>query len=249
MEENVKVLNYTPSVIAVARSRNNGDSVAIQGAEEGMPGFEYFTQREIEYINSVSPVFKLGALEFEPEVEEAMYKKLSLLNWKETCLFERDIVQMILHPTYEAVRRVLAIRDVMTMERVRGNLAELIRQGRDVSVKMQTIIEKRYEEIKRGRMNSAIEVEKVRGETEKASARDEVAELRQQLDTVMKLLQRQGLQQSVVSVPNADGNILTAATPTVTAASASYAAPSVSASDTSASKQNNRRGRKPAPKK
>lgn len=253
MEETVKILNYTPSVVGVPRSRAQGDGVAIAAAVDGVPGFEYFTMREVEYINSVSPVFKTGVLEFEEDVREAMYQKLGLRDWKETCLFERDIRDMILRPEFDTAQRIVDIRDAMTIERFRGAMYRLIAEGEDVSVKVQTIIETRYEEIKHGKVNSAIEVNKVQGEHEKAQQKqDEMAQLRAQIDALTKLVQQQMTGQVVAAVPHADGNILTATTPTVSTNVTMPVAETVQP----VARQNNGqrkpykpRGRKPAEKK
>ena len=59
--ENIKLLNYMSSPISVSIRDKN---LLIAPCVDGVPGFEYFTEREIEYINSDSNVLRTGALDF-----------------------------------------------------------------------------------------------------------------------------------------------------------------------------------------
>ena len=78
-------------------------------------------------INSRSPVFKFGILEFAEEDREEIYAELNMPNWKETTLFEKDIDEMLLHPTKESLQRIINVPNVQMIERIRGDVYK--RQG------------------------------------------------------------------------------------------------------------------------
>ena len=145
--QNIKVLNYAPCFIAVS-TRDRG--VGLEPCRDGVPTFAYFTQKEIEYINSQSPVFRNGALEFEEADRQEVYKLLSIPDWNDRCIFERDIDDMILYPNANRMQRIIAIQDIQTIERIRGHVYKLVNEGNDVSIKVRNIVNKRFEEINAG---------------------------------------------------------------------------------------------------
>lgn len=181
--QNIKVLNYATSAVAVS-TRERG--VLLAPAEQGVPTFEFFTMQEVLYINSRSNCFRSGMLEFEEDVQEEVYAQLSIPDWREKCIFERDIDPMLLHPSMEQLQRIVASTDVQLIERFRGHLVRLMRSGGNVQVKVQRIIEVRHQELLQGRMKSGITLTpQTRGE---ATPNAEVEDLRREVEAMKELL-------------------------------------------------------------
>lgn len=152
-EHRIKVLSYQPSFVSVSgRTRN----VGMRGSDGIVPTVEYFSFDDLEYMNSVSPVLRSGLLEIEDGAREEVYKRLNIL--PESCIYERDIDDMLLHPTMEGMKRIVAVTDALTMERIRGHMAK------HYSVLTQNVIkvvEKRSKEIANGVRKTTIEIEPV----------------------------------------------------------------------------------------
>lgn len=179
--ENIKLLNYMSSPVSVSTRDKN---LLIAPCVDGVPGFEYFTEREIEYINSVSTVLRTGALEFEEDIRDKMYRKLSIPDWETRCLFENDLDNMLLHPSLATMQRIVDITDLISIERVRGHVVRLIANQADVSVKVRDIVNKRFEEINRGERKSKIVLSPA--VPKKTAAEEEIAELKAMVRLLME---------------------------------------------------------------
>lgn len=198
----VKVLNYLPSTIAVTSRTKN---VALQPCEDGIPTFEYFAATDVQYINSTSPVFKTGALEFEEGEREEIYEMLAMPDWREKCLFERDIDSLVLNPTMENLQRIVDIPDNMTLERVRGHMEYLIATGADVSVNMSKVVNARFKELARGERVSKIKLASVVENKEKtvASLQAQLAQMAELQNQLMeKLAKLSGAQEANLAKEN-----------------------------------------------
>ena len=183
--ENIKLLNYMSSPISVSTRDKN---LMIAPCVDGVPGFEYFTEREIEYINSVSTVLRTGALEFEEDIRDKMYRKLSIPDWETRCLFENDLDDMLLHPSLATMQRIVDITDLISIERVRGHVVRLIANQADVSVKVRDIVNKRFEEINRGERKSKIVLSPA--VPKKTAAEEEIAGLKQSRKALKPMIRR-----------------------------------------------------------
>lgn len=182
MNNSLKVLNYTPNVVAVT-TRNR--SITLPGAKDGVPTFDWFALDEIEYINSQSPAFRSGLLELD---DESVYAHLNID--KDKCIFERDIDDMIVNATAEKLQKIVDATDTQTIERVRGHMEYLIRIGVGVSSKVTEVVNERFKELNRGLRKSNIQVTIRAKESpvanEVASLKDELAELKSLLKAQVK---------------------------------------------------------------
>lgn len=184
----IKVFNYTPSFVGVSTQMRN---IGLEPATDGVPTYDFFNYEEIEYINSQSPVFRTGALEFEEGMRDELYAKLAIPDWRERCLFERDIDDMILNPTMEKMKRIVDIKDSQTMERIRGHLARLMYRGQHVSIKVSDIINTRFDELRRNIRESNIQItpKTVEAEVNQDTVnalQDQIAELKAMLQAQMQ---------------------------------------------------------------
>lgn len=176
-KQNIKVLSYVPTYLCVS-TRDRG--VGFEASNGITPSVDFFSFAELEQINSHSPVFRTGMLEFEPELQVEIYDALHIPNWQDTCLFERDIPGMILAPDMKSMKRIVAIKDIQTLDRVRGCMRQMIASGQDVSVKVKDAVDTRFREITDGVLVTKILIEPKSSEPRAASA-DEVEALKAQV--------------------------------------------------------------------
>ena len=153
----------------------------MTAAEGGIPTVEYLTFEEIEYINSRSPVFKTGMIEFEEAYKDELCEELHIDASK--CLYEKDIDDMLIHPCAETLKKIVSIDDLMTIERVRGHMA--VAYG-SITQDVRRVVETRYNEINNGTRKSAIQIGNVETKVNSQDINElmrEVAKLKEALAT------------------------------------------------------------------
>jgi hypothetical protein len=149
---------------------------------------------EIVYINSTSQAFRIGLLFFGSDVEESVYKELKIHDWK-SILHDKEIEDILLHPTIDSLNKLLQIQSEAYFERVRGVFTGLKSIGADMSGKVETIISARYSEFRNRKYKSAIQLTKaIEAEDEKIDYKEmqrtneelaaQLEELREQVKTL-----------------------------------------------------------------
>jgi len=182
-KEYIKVFNYSPVTIGI-ETKNRG--ILFEPVNDGVPTIEHLSFREVEYVDSRSTVFRTGALRFEEQEQEEIFKALKHLDWKETLLSEENITDLVLVSSLENVEKIKAIKDSGTIERVRGRLIYLINEQNDVSTKMEKVIKSRFTEIRNGKLKSEISNDSFKKHINKQQ--DNVAELKGELDEMKALV-------------------------------------------------------------
>ena len=177
-KNHIKVMNFSTSqVCATGRLRG----YLFPSCRDGMPSFEYMDFDDIEYINSKSPVFRNGDLQFEADEREEIFEALRYPKWRDTYLDEGMIDDILRNPTVDNLRRVTAITSPCTIERVRARLISAVNNNADgVSTRSASVIKQRFYELQNGRARSSIRVEEP--VPVKTATSDEVAELKAQND-------------------------------------------------------------------
>ena len=110
---------------------------------------------EIEYINQTTKFFKHGMLEFdENDVNlDSIYNALRIPNWKEEIPFHSTIVDLILDPTPENIRKLISVENKVLFERIKGIAVYLynVKGDRDniPSPKLRRAIDARFIELQR----------------------------------------------------------------------------------------------------
>lgn len=118
---------------------------------------------DVEYVNSRSPVFRNGTLQFDPSIRDEIYKALYLDNWKDTVLFDEEIERIIRENDMDSAMKFLDVSDVFTIQRIRGHLVGLINdEETDISRRMIDLINGRYDEINRGIRHSKLDIGKAK---------------------------------------------------------------------------------------
>lgn len=118
---------------------------------------------DVEYINSRTPVFRNGRVQFAEDERDDIYHALYLDNWKDTVLFDEEIDRIIRDNDMDAAERFIKITDVAEIHRVRSHMIALQNdENAEISNRMIDIINQRYDEINRGVRNSAISITKAK---------------------------------------------------------------------------------------
>lgn len=171
-EHRIKILSYQSFFMSVAgRNRNVG-----LPASNGAPSVEYFSFDDLEYLNSQSPALRNGLIEFEDDVRDEVYKRLNID--PENCFYERDIDNMLLHPTVEGMKKIVAISDSLTIERIRGHMAKLYSSLTQNVIK---VVEQRAREIANGVRKTNIEIEPIAAKPDVAN-NEQIQQMTSQID-------------------------------------------------------------------
>ena len=129
----------------------------------GVPTVLTMPFSDVEYINSRTPVFRNGRVQFDENERDGIYHALYLDNWKDTVLFDEEIDRIIRENDMDAAARFVKIADVAEIHRVRSHMVALQNDdGAEISNRMIDIINQRYDEINRGVRNSEINLGKAK---------------------------------------------------------------------------------------
>lgn len=187
----INVLNYNNYVVVVS---TRDQSYAIDPAEDGIPSKMAFSPFEVETINSKCNAFKSGALRFEEYEEEENYTALRITDWK-SILTNDQIKDIILHPTYEGLKKIITIKNHAVFERIRGIYTGLKNDpSYDIYGSVDRVITARFKELNDGIMKSEIVIKQSDGEDTAKSADNELSKentaLRSEVEELKKMLEK-----------------------------------------------------------
>ena len=155
----VKVFNHSVSAINLPGQLRE---YFLDGCR-GVPTVLTMPFSDVEYINSRTPVFRNGRVQFAENERDDIYHALYLDNWKDTVLFDEEIDRIIRDNDMDAAERFIKITDVAEIHRVRSHMVALQNDDNaEISNRMIDIINQRYDEINRGVRNSAISITKAK---------------------------------------------------------------------------------------
>ena len=155
----VKVFNHSISSINLPGQFREYYLEGIRG----VPTVLTMPFSDVEYINSRTPVFRNGRVQFDENERDDIYHALYLDNWKDTVLFDEEIDRIIRENDMDAAARFVKIADVAEIHRVRSHMVALQNDdGAEISNRMIDIINQRYDEINRGVRNSEINLGKAK---------------------------------------------------------------------------------------
>ncbi len=201
--EIINVLNYGKNLVCVS---TRDSSFGIPSCDDdGNPSVMPFSPSEITNINSNSNAFKSGFLRFEEEDEREVYEDLlRIKNWNDI-LKDSEIEELIVNPTKEGMKQIVAITNNSIFERIRGILTRIKNEGKyDVVNRVDNIINQRYLELGNGITKSGIsldglsfdrktndnvaelETQNVALQTEKEAMEKQLAEMQKKLDELTK---------------------------------------------------------------
>ncbi len=146
------VLNYSGSPVAVSTRH---ESYVISGGNSEEPASLPLSVDEIIQINSNSPVFKIGLLWFEEEFQEELYKECRIRNWKDI-LKNKEIEDIILHPTLEKLERLLSIENEQYFERCYGIYIGLKNSNHSIKQNVENVMLARRKELRNRKHKTGI---------------------------------------------------------------------------------------------
>lgn len=135
-------------------------SVLLRGTlDSNYPTMETFTLKELEYVNTHTPVIRNGMIEFNESEREEIYSALRCKDWRDTCIFENDINDMLINPSLEIMQKILSVKDMPTIDRIYAHMEALIAHNAvDVSNRVQMVVRERRKELTNGTLTSKIRV-------------------------------------------------------------------------------------------
>lgn len=143
---------------------------------------------------------------FEENEQDEIFNALNYPNWKETVWTEEEVEDVLLYPTIAKMQRVLAVKDINTIERIRGKMVFL--NNTNLRKPIQNVIDVvngRLFEIQRGRMRTELDLKlKIPEDTvnkmskeneelkkEKSEMADQMRRMREQLNSITQQLKAQ----------------------------------------------------------
>lgn len=197
-QRNYLVLNYNSSPVVI---KTRFESMVIPGGSSREPASLPLSVDEILQVNNEAPFFKCGLLFFEPEFQEDLYEECRIKNWKDI-LTDKQIEEIVLHPTIEGLQKILSIETEIYFERCYGVYIGLLNANFPIPNNVSKIMRIRRSEFKRKKLKTEIELSPkdivdstaAQKELEKTQAQVEelrnlVASMQKQNEELMKVLQ------------------------------------------------------------
>ena len=198
--QNINVLNYNENEVFVDSSKEHYKFNASRDGKT--PSIIPMTLSELQNICSNTDIIVTGWLTFDDEVKEEVFKELRIPNWKDI-LTNKDIENILTHPTLEGLQKIIDIENQTYFDRVRITMFKLINRGVDVTTKVSRIVEQRYDELRRRQRVSSITLTKkdtqISGDQVKELA-EQNASLQNQLDEMKKMMEQMMAMQTASKV-------------------------------------------------
>lgn len=181
-DKNIKVLNYNEFNLCL---KSNVRSYMLMPFTDE-PTFEYMTFDEISYINANTNGIKSGLVRFEIEKESEIYKALGIKDW-DKIITNFEIETILKNPTKEGLQKLVDIKDKGIFDRVRNVFVRLKESpNADISIQTAKLINKRYEELKKGIITSEIVLSNA--DTKQDFAKEN-EDLKNEVSTLKKLIE------------------------------------------------------------
>lgn len=178
----ISVLNYNENCVCINIAP--GKSAILESSEYGEPNVLPLTLDEIRYANN-SSIFKNGTLEFPEDIEDEIYDILRIN--KNDVLKLNDIREILISPTKEGLKKIIAIKSSTDFERVRGQFFKLKAEGYKLTLDVADLINRRYKELANNQVTTRIiidDADMVSPEKRK------ISELEKQVAEMKKILEQ-----------------------------------------------------------
>lgn len=186
------------------------DSYTFEPSLDGLvPSVIPMTMDQVRYANNFN-TFRGGFLFFTDENAKDIYSELGINNWTDI-LSNREIQNILLEPSYEGLKRIIDIKDSAVFERVRAVFHRLKSdRTNDISLRVQQIINTRYKELQRKKVNTEIVIEKKdvatpTSDKEVESLKAENKIMQEQLATMQRMMEKL-ISEQPAPVPETDVN-------------------------------------------
>ena len=163
----------------------------FDGASNGVPYMIPISFTDIEFANSNNPdLFASGLLMFEEVDRDEVFNALGFSDWRDRVWTEESIENAILYPTKAKMNRILAVRDILTIERIRGKMTYLINTSTRRPIDTVIfLVNSRWQEILRGIKATKLEVRLPEEVEDKEKV--ELKALNEQMQEQMRIMQEQ----------------------------------------------------------
>lgn len=182
-KKDIRVFNECPFSVNLVGQRRD---YIFPPATDGEPTMNFVDFDEIEYAHSRGKVFSIGLLTFAEEDREGMYAALGIKDWQSKVWTNEEIEDIIMHPSMDKMQKVIDIRDIISLERVRGMMVRFMNEKRDISQNVINIINARFRELNAGNYNTNIEIRPA--DVEQKVSSSEVDELKKQIAEMKALM-------------------------------------------------------------
>lgn len=182
----IDVYNYNQSIVCVKAS--NYSYLFPSADEYDNPSVIPVPYRDVEFINQTTKAFKEGLLRFGEDEQEELYQNLRITDWEN--IFTRDsIINIIINPTVDDLETIVNIKSLGIIEKFRGELYRLINTGEhDISVRLQQIINARYDELLANKTQSEIQI---RSSSTPTNTKDkQIAEMQAEMEKLRELVMK-----------------------------------------------------------
>lgn len=215
----VNVYNYMPIKIIAPTS---AEDYIFEPCLTDNPTFLPMTASEVKEIHSKSRVFADGWLTFENDEKNDIYKYLRIKNG-ENILSQKEIMDCIISGKRDDVVKLIHIQSKGYFERVYGVFKALKQSNMyDISMRVAKAIEYRYDELRRGIINTQIELTNTFRAEDKTDVKDqkiveqeallkEKDEALSEMNKVMEALKKQ-VEELMQYMPNTQNNTNTTET-------------------------------------
>ena len=182
-KKDIRVFNECPFSVNLVGQRRD---YIFPPATDGEPTMNFVDFDEIEYAHSRGKVFSIGLLTFAEEDREGMYAALGIKDWQNKVWTNNEIEDIIMHPSMDKMQKVIDIRDIISLERVRGMMVRFMNEKRDISQNVINIVNARFRELNAGNYNTNIEIRPA--DVEQKVSSSEVDELKKQIAEMKALM-------------------------------------------------------------
>lgn len=173
MNHEYMVLNFSGSKVAVSTTK--GVEYLFDSGSKEQPFGIPLKLDEIIGINMKSKAFKVGLLFFESQYEKELYQILKITN-PESILKDWEIEDILLHPSFDGYKKILAINDDIYFSRVVGVMTGLQNAFIDVPTKSKILISAREQEFTEKKRKTEIVLERIISETESDREKEKLKE-------------------------------------------------------------------------
>lgn len=193
----IPVFNYNNYNVCLV---TNIQTYILTPSVDNIPTLATLSFAEINYVNSRSDCFRTGELFFDKDVENEVYKALSID--KEKIISNEEIEDIVLHPTLVGLQKLIDIKTESTFSRVRSVLVGLrSTNSYDISERVTKIIETRFSEFKRNILSTRIQLQAK--DTVSVNNAESLAEVKLQNETLqLQLAEMQKMMSQLLANKN-----------------------------------------------
>lgn len=181
MEKYITVINQTPMKVY---AQTKGELYEFEPFESEQ-NIKDLTIDEIDYLNKNTFLFKEGYLTVEDSIKDEVFTAIGLKNYQDI-ISREEIIDAIEYPTNEKIQRLINIESLSAFRRVRVELVGLLSITNDISNRIISIINQRYDELSMIQIKSNIVISVPTKSKAETKLINEIAELKAQMAELLK---------------------------------------------------------------